>query len=160
MDKIKKTRHLQFDKYFEILQKEYIVAELRSKIYKKPRDRNYYLFRELPLKRDSIIKIAERNSFKSIFTDLRLYEQYKSEILPEWGLPNFLYRSPLDRKSRRTLDILYYFSKGCEVSVLDRGVILKGKVKSVDLERSKVLVEFENSRSEYISFELITRFLW
>ena len=39
---IKKTRHLSTYEYLQVLQIEYIVAELRKKIYVKKKDKDFY----------------------------------------------------------------------------------------------------------------------
>ena len=45
-----KTRELPFKEFFENLQREYIVAELRYKIYPSERDKKYYKEREMERK--------------------------------------------------------------------------------------------------------------
>ena len=97
-----KNRTLNFNDFFACLQREYLVAELRYKIYMKAKDKEYYLHKEMEGKKKTIESIASRNNFPSIFTDQWLFEKYKSEIYNEWGLPNFIYRSDEDRTNRRT----------------------------------------------------------
>ena len=97
-----KNRTLNFNDFFACLQREYLVAELRHKIYMKVKDKEYYLHKEMEGKKKTIESIASRNNFPSIFTDQWLFEKYKSEIYNEWGLPNFIYRSDEDRTNRRT----------------------------------------------------------
>ena len=136
-----KNRTLNFNDFFACLQREYLVAELRYKIYMKAKDKEYYLHKEMEGKKRTIESIASRNNFPSIFTDQWLFEKYKSEIYNEWGLPNFIYRSDEDRTNRRPSDIVSYFHRGVIVNVkTDEGVKL-GRVVWTDLDNSTVTVE-------------------
>jgi len=112
-----KNRTQSFNDFFACLQREYLVAELRYKIYEKPKDKDYYLHREMEGKKKTIESIAARNNFPSIFTDSWLMERYRSEIYTDWGLPNFVYRSEEDRLNRRNNDMIAYFHKGIKVRV-------------------------------------------
>lgn len=136
-----KNRTLNFNDFFACLQREYLVAELRYKIYMKVKDKEYYLHKEMEGKKKTIESIASRNNFPSIFTDQWLFEKYKSEIYNEWGLPNFIYRSDEDRTNRRPSDIVSYFHRGVIVNVkTDEGVKL-GRVVWTDLDNNIVTVE-------------------
>ena len=75
-----KNRTQNFNDFFACLQREYLVAELRYKIYMKVKDKEYYLHKEMEGKKKTIESIASRNNFPSIFTDQWLLEKYKSEI--------------------------------------------------------------------------------
>ena len=39
---MEKTRNLSVAEYFHVIQKEYLIAEFRKKIYYNPKDKNYY----------------------------------------------------------------------------------------------------------------------
>lgn len=149
-----KNRTIPFREFYDCLQREYIVADLRSKIYERPKDKEYYIFREMEGKERTIKAIAARNNFPSIFSDEALKKKFESEICNEWGLPNFIYRSDSDRANRRPKDILAYFHKGVEVSVKSSsGEIVKGVVVWTDLEKqsSYVLVGKEKILVPFIS---------
>lgn len=136
-----KNRTLNFNDFFACLQREYLVAELRYKIYMKVKDKEYYLHKEMEGKKKTIESIASRNNFPSIFTDQWLFEKYKSEIYNEWGLPNFIYRSDEDRTNRRPSDIVSYFHRGVIVNVKTDEGVKQGRVVWTDLDNSTVTVE-------------------
>lgn len=136
-----KNRTLNFNDFFACLQREYLVAELRYKIYMKEKDKEYYLHKEMEGKKKTIESIASRNNFPSIFTDQWLFEKYKSEIYNEWGLPNFIYRSDEDRINRRPSDIISYFHRGVIVNVKTDEGVKPGRVVWTDLDNNTVTVE-------------------
>lgn len=136
-----KNRTLNFNDFFACLQREYLVAELRYKIYMKVKDKEYYLHKEMEGKKKTIESIASRNNFPSIFTDQWLFEKYKSEIYNEWGLPNFIYRSDEDRTNRRPSDIVSYFHRGVIVNVKTDEGVKPGRVVWTYLDNSTVTVE-------------------
>lgn len=155
-----KNRTIPFREFYDCLQREYIVADLRSKIYERPKDKEYYIFREMEGKERTIKAIAARNNFPSIFSDETLKKKFESEIYNEWGLPNFIYRSDSDRANRRPKDIVAYFHKGVEVSVkTSEGYIEKGVVLWTDLQnqaafvkvgKEKILAPFNSMARMYI----------
>ena len=109
-----KSRTIPFSEYFDNLQKEYIVAELRSKIYPKEKDKEYYRDREMKGKRKKIEDISLRNNLPTIFNSIEKRKRFDQEIYNQQGLPNFIYRSDEDRYKRHPLDIINFFlSWGC-----------------------------------------------
>lgn len=154
-----KTRELPFKEFFENLQREYIVAELRYKIYPSERDKKYYKEREMEGKKKCIIDIAMRNNFESIFSSVTLHDKLHGEIYGECGLPNFIYRNNQDRLKRRKTDIINYFRRGSEVSVImDDLSVEKGRIVYTDLSKSLVLVGVCGEQ-KYYSFNKVTRIL-
>lgn len=152
-----KSRQLSFIEFFKNLQREYIIAELRYKIYPKEKDKNYYKNREMAGKRATIDNISIRNNLKSIFSDPNLYRQYHDEMIGEWGLPCFLYRDTADRERRRRQDIINYFYRGSVVSVLNSdGSIDRGVIVTTDLNKRVVVVTIDNENISY-PFDKVTR---
>ena len=39
---MEKTRNLSVAEYYAVIQREYLIAEFRKKIYYNPKDKNYY----------------------------------------------------------------------------------------------------------------------
>lgn len=135
------TRKLSFLEFFETLQREYLVAELRYKIYPREKDKIYYKNKEMVGKKENIETISIRNNLPSIFTDRNLYYKYWNELCGGWGLPNFLYRDKSDREYRRTFDIINYFSKGSIVNYLnEEGEVERGTIQSTSTKHQKVYV--------------------
>lgn len=155
-----KGRNLTFEEFFETLQLEYIVAELRWKIYSSEKDKTYYKEREMDGKKVTIQEISSRNNFKDIFNDLDTQNKYYSQIYNEWGLPNFIYRNQEDRETRRKIDIYNFFKRGIEVSVkLDTGEIVKGKITFTNLEKSTVSVKIEAGYIVTVPYEMVARMI-
>ena len=64
----KKNRNLSVAEYFLIIQKEYLIAEFRKKIYFSKNDKIYYQ-RVMDGKKNKINDIAKRNRLDSIFNN-------------------------------------------------------------------------------------------
>lgn len=139
-----KNKTKTFSDFFKCLQREYLVAELRYKIYERQKDKDYYLHREMEGKKKTIESISARNNFPSIFTDSWLMDKYKSEIYNDWGLPNFVYRSDEDRLNRRSHDIIAYFHKGIKVAVKTEVGVQQGQIVWSYPETNSADVSFEN----------------
>jgi len=153
-----KSRKITFIEYFENLQKEYIVAELRYKIYPNPRDKQYYKEREMTGKRQKIEDISLRNNLDNIFTSNYLKCKFYEEVYNKTGPPNFIYRDEQDRLKRGVLDIYNFFSKGTLVTVLYNECCMKGKIESVNIkERVVTIYAFDLEKSLSVSFEKIVR---
>jgi len=109
------NRKLSIISYFDKLQLEYIINELRRKIYHKKKDKTYYS-RVLEQKRQNIEDISSRNKLPSIFNDVNVKKLYYDKIYNEFGLPNFMYRSEAHRAEFELNDIQNYFLVGSEIS--------------------------------------------
>lgn len=100
-------RNLSPAEYFLEIQKEYLIAEFRSKIYPNPRDKKYYQ-RVMRYKADKIRDISARNNLYSILNN----ETMKNEVVRSFvfdvsGKPIFKMTDD---------DIENYYAVGCEVS--------------------------------------------
>jgi len=171
-----KSRNLTIFEYFEKLQLEYIVAELRKKIYPVIRDKKYYE-RVMKAKKEKILDIASRNTLPSIFDteidegDTRI-EMYQ-KIYKEEGLPKFLYRDETDRDrmmyvndqggsakeySYKELDIINYYMKGSEVKVILEGITHIGNIVDFNVVAELVEVRLREETRNY-PMEKVTRIL-
>lgn len=131
-----KTRNLSVAEYYAVLQKEYLIAEFRKKIYYSPKDRAYYE-RVMDHKREKISDIASRNNLDSIFTSPEVLRGVREELFDPVGHPVF----PLTEEDQR-----HYFAVGNEFSyhgeiwtleeVLSDGTLVLGSCKKG--ERVKV----------------------
>lgn len=113
-----KTRDLTRLEYFEQLQLEYLVAELRGKIYPSVRDKKYYRERVMPGKRHIIEEIAFRNNLPSIFTSQQVLRDFYQKIYAK-PFPLFLYRSNEERERLFPQDFENYYSSG-EFMLIDK----------------------------------------
>lgn len=100
------SRHLSIAEYFDVLQREYILAEFRRKIYYSPKDKRYY-GRVMGHKRKKIEDIATRNHLDSIFNSDDKLTEIRSQLFDLTGKPRFA----LDDKDREN-----YYTTGNEFS--------------------------------------------
>lgn len=114
-----KSRNQSIFEFFKTLQLECIVAELRTKIYPKIKDKEFWkgVYEN---KRITVLDIASRNKVNghplpSIFTDEDILKEYKDEVYGEGGFPKFIYKNSEQEYSQGYLDHNYYYAKGVEV---------------------------------------------
>ena len=141
----KKSRNLSVLEYYEVLQKEYIVAELRRKIYPNRKDKDYYE-NVMDGKRKKIEDIAHRNNLPSIFSDVDIKKRYYSLVYGD-SFPNFTYRSDVERSNLYENDLQNYYMPGEDFTVrTDGGKNKIATLISVDLEKSmaKVKMRYEH----------------
>lgn len=158
MNNKEKTRNIPFCEYFDNLQREYIVAELRYKIYPRERDKSYYRDREMMGKRKTIEDISLRNNLSNIFNSPEKYKKFKSEIYNEIGLPNFIYRNEEDRAKRRPQDIINYFYRDIEVSYYEGDSLVRGKILYTDVVKKVCSVKKSETKTTCeVPFDKIIR---
>ena len=102
----KKNRNLSVAEYFLIIQKEYLIAEFRKKIYFSKNDKIYYQ-RVMDGKRNKINDIAKRNRLDSIFNNSEKMEEMRAELFDKLGKPKF---------DMSPTDIENYYASGNEFS--------------------------------------------
>lgn len=102
----KKNRNLSVAEYFLIIQKEYLIAEFRKKIYFSKNDKIYYQ-RVMDGKRDKINNIAERNRLDSILNNSEKMDEMRADLFDRLGKPKF---------DMSPLDIENYYASGNEFS--------------------------------------------
>lgn len=101
-----KTRNLSAADYFLVIQKEYLIAEFRKKIYYSPKDKAYYQ-RVMRHKAEKINTIANRNRLDSILNNSAKMEEIRGELFDKLGKPKF---------KLTELDVENYYSVGNEFS--------------------------------------------
>ena len=102
----KKNRNLSVAEYFLIIQKEYLIAEFRKKIYFSKNDKIYYQ-RVMDGKKNKINDIAKRNRLDSIFNNSEKIEEMRAELFDKLGKPKF---------EMSLTDIENYYASGNEFS--------------------------------------------
>lgn len=154
-----KNRNLSLFKFFEQLQLEYIVAELRKKIYPSDKDKNYYQ-KVMDNKKTKIQDIGIRNSLPSIFsTDLKVKNSLYLKVYKEVGFPLFLYRDEAHKLECESLDLRHYYKEGKEVKVTINGEPKIGTVETVNLKAKLVEVKFSPSNIEVYPIDIVNRIL-
>lgn len=107
-------RKLSTYQYFEILQVEWLVSDLRCRIYQNEKDKGYWR-RVREGKRVKIESIAEKNRLPTIFSDDDLKRDLENRIYNDYSYPNFHYKDEVHRQSQGYWDLLNYYSKDSEV---------------------------------------------
>lgn len=135
MENRKKTRNLSIAEYFLQIQKEYLIADFRRRVYYNPRDKSYWK-KVCGYKKERIDEIANRNKLNSIFNSEEKLNELKSELFdlngkPKWELTPF--------------DLQNYYSNGNEFCFHGEIYILD-KVNSDD-----TLTLYSSSKEEYIN---------
>jgi hypothetical protein len=140
-----KTRHLSLCQYLKRLQLEYIVAELRKKIYPLKGDQLFYE-NLMVQKRKTIEDISKRNYLPNIFNDDNLRQELYDTIHPEFGFPLFLYRDESHRIKYEPLDKKYYYYQNTEFRVLVKDKVEIVKLESVNLEDNSAVILFNGNQ--------------
>jgi hypothetical protein len=158
-----KSKDLSIAEYLDVLQREYLIAEIRHKIYPKISDKNYWE-RVMDGKREKIEDICFRNRINSIFDSDVEKKRLYLQVYPETGIPNFIYKDDLQRYGEGEFpgleqsDITNYYSTGSEVRVDYQGERKFGKI--VDFDYLKLLVGVLIEGLEYeCETKMVTRIL-
>jgi len=106
------SRHISVYDYLQALQQEYICLEIRNKIYVHKNDRDYFK-KLMDKKSDNILALAKKNRLPCIFDDEAEYMGAWNKIVPEYGLPHFIYN--IHNVSPKQLEFPY---KGTVVQVI------------------------------------------
>lgn len=132
--------------YFTALQKEYICAEIRSKIYVYDDDKKY--FNGIMLKKKHIIvNISNQNHWQSIFNDEDTKNKIYSEAIPAFGLPIFVYNITIDSNQLR------FPYRG---SVVKAGDIV-GICNRIDFDQQHVIIELPYDEMVIIPLKEVVR---
>jgi len=151
----RKSRDQKFNEFFIILQKEYIVAELRKKIYPDVvgKDKSKEI---MAGKKKKIFDIAMKNGLKTIFPNMKLGEtslydeelrtKLYREVYGDNGLPNFIYRDKVQESKLSHKDRKCYFMLGSEIITKEGKV---GTLQIVDLENEFGYVKVRDKSIKY-----------
>lgn len=133
MSDVKKTRDISILKYFNILQVEYLLYELRTKIYPSKKDKENY-FEVMDYKINKIENIANKNDLKTIFNSDEKFEEIKNMFLDESGVP----------KQMSNRDKYFYYFIGSDFVYKGKGV----KLLQYNFDEGIATVEDENEEFE------------
>lgn len=115
----RKNRELSAAEYFIQIQKEYLIAQFRSKIYFNPKNKRYWK-RVMNYKVEKIKSIASRNKLNSILNSEEKLKEFHNRLFDKNGKPKFQL-TPEDWKN--------YYTAGNEFSY-------KGEIYVLDAVRS------------------------
>lgn len=147
---MKKSRHLSIYDFLEILQLEYLTAELRKKIYRKDDDIAYYS-KVMKFKKQKILDISKRNTLPCIFDNEETKYNMYDKIYNSTGYPKFVYRDEEDRLTNEIKDKRHYYAKGSEVKVSsENNEIIIGEIYKVNLEKGIIFVKPRGESKEAV----------
>lgn len=150
-----KSRDLSIYELYKALQIEYVVAELRRKIYPRKVDQEYY-DRVMEFKRKAILDIALRNRLQTIFDkDSDICKEIYLAVYREKGLPNFVYKDEETKQKYGRFDKINYFSIGSEIRTHIKDKEIIGRLMEVDLHNMSAKLE----NGKIIDLNITTRIL-
>lgn len=120
-------RKLSVYQFYEILQLEWLVADLRCRIFQSDKDKAYWR-KVREGKQIKIENIAEKNRLPTIFNDDELKRDLEKRIYNDYTYPDFHYKDPDHQQSQGHSDLLNYYSKGTEVRFESQGDMKVGRV--------------------------------
>lgn len=140
--KKEKTRHLTIYQFFEILQIEWLVADLRFRIAVKAKDKEYWK-KVKEGKKQTIEMLADRNSLPTIFTDSDLKADFEKRIYGCGNYPNFHYKDEVAKQMQGYWDMVHYYKVGVEVRFEQFSEVRVGKIKEYRPNADLIKIEYE-----------------
>lgn len=134
-DKTQQERHISTLDYFNRLQEEYFICNLRARIYPRVKDKSYWR-KVAEFKKDKIESIAERNNLASIFSDVGVHSEIYFKTIPTSCYPNFTYKT--EDYVTKDNDFIHYYAIDSDVKIVEdwdkfseTGILI-----SIDLEEN------------------------
>lgn len=128
-----RSRNISILEYFNILQSEYLLYELRAKIYPFQKDKQRYKD-VMKFKVDKINNIALKNNLKTIFNDTNKKAEIEAEFYNENGVP----------KNMSKRDKYFYYYIGSDFVWDGKGV----KLIHYNFEESIATIDYEDDEIE------------
>jgi len=141
---MKKSRDISILDFLENLQLEYLLYELRSKIYLKKDNKQKYK-EIMQFKEDKIFDICSKNNLRNIFNDGEILQEIESKFYNEFGNP----------KEMTNRDKYFYYLIGSDFSYNGQGV----KLLSYNLQSYIATIELKNKQSLNVDLNFIKRIL-
>ncbi len=144
---MEKTRDISKIAYYELLQREYISADVRRKIYFKPSDKKYWK-KICDYKKEKISSLSNEFELPSIFnceeTRLRLVKEFRNV----GGIPLFQYKEDGSDKALERTDLLNYYKVDSDIwdTTSDKVGRIVATSDSQILDLGEVVVEVSSSK--------------
>lgn len=152
------SRKLNVYELFDILQQEYIICQLRAKIYLKPHLKEYWS-KVSEGKRQKVLDIAKRNSLPCIFDHKEIENDYSKKVFRKRGYPNFYYTSEEVKNQQEYWDLWNYYYKKSPVKIFfDDKEPEIGEIVKNNIELKQVTVAIDG-REYLVSMDDVTRIL-
>lgn len=157
MESKKKSRDLSIYQYYQVLQMEWLTADLRYRLYPK-KDKEYWN-RVKEGKSKIINQIADKNHLPTIFIDDEMKRIFEFNFLGDEGLPKFIYKNEVDKMKQEPLDLIYYYNKGSEVRYDCFGEQKIGKIANYQPFKNTIQIEDESGIINLFDIKTVTRIL-
>ena len=158
-----KTRNQSKYIFIISLQLEYIVFELRRKIYKNQKDKVFFE-KILALKKDKIENISSQKQIKNIFNEDSLKRALYEKVYGSKGYPNFdviLYKNQQQRDEYSAKDLEFYYEIGSEMKVeVEKNQFKVGILEKIFHDKGVCHVKLrKESKVTVLSIKCLTRIL-
>ena len=152
---MKPATEISPQKLFDVLQKEYIVCIIRSKIYPIEKHKKYW--NDLAeRKKIKINNLKGKYNMYSIFDDDFIYKSVYDKVVNEFGLPNFYYPNENSKNSQLYWDTKNWFKLGSNCKFYDsQGKEQKGTIEKVDVERKLIHINHSNTILEWFEIDAV-----
>lgn len=147
-ENIIQSRKLTTYQYFEVLQIEWLVADLRCRIFTNDKDKAYWR-KVREGKKAKIESISDKNKLPNIFTDDSLKREIENRIYNEFTYPNFHYKDEEHKQAQGYWDLLHYYSKNSEVRFEHYGEIQVGNI--VDYTPFSLEIRIQTKAKEVVT---------
>lgn len=152
------SRKLSIYEYFETLQVEYLVANLRHRIYPTQKDKAYYQ-KVMEGKRRTIEEIGERNQLPTIFFDSDKKRAFEEKIYGQ-AIPNFYYKDTTQKEYQEYYDLINFYAEGTEVRCEVNDEYSVGVIKKYTPFAKELVVVLKDTQEELsLSLSLVRRIL-
>lgn len=153
-----KSRSIGIYDYFKALQLEWIIADLRLRLYPKPKDKEFWK-KVRDGKKITIESIADKNTLPTIFTDDEMLNDFNNMVFRQQSYPNFFYKDDNNKNSQGYYDLLYYYAKGADVRCNINGEIKVGKVKTFNPIEKHMMIKLLDESEVKVHIDEVTRIL-
>ncbi len=126
-----RARQLSIFDYFNTLQLEWICADIRTRIYERPKDIQYWEFVKNG-KKAKIENISTKNLLPTIFDDSAMREEFYRKIVTDKGFPKFIYKNDAQRAQQEFFDMSNYFRKNVDIRCEIDGEIVVCKIRQYE----------------------------
>ena len=131
MNQPNKTRNLSIFEFLDVLQRELVCCEIRSKTDTHEGQRIYW--EEIgEKKKEKIKEICRKHYLPNMLADKNIKKVVESSIYGDFGFPKFIYKDEEQKSQIYKWDVLNYYSKGTKVIIKINDSLQEAEVVKVE----------------------------